>query len=436
MREKNRGGRAGGPSTPLSRREKGREAQRETPAHVQRMVTRLGLTFKSVKDPRASRGKRYPLEALLTLLVEALAVGRRVLRRAEALGEDMLREGTAPEGLERAVSDTTLDRLLCGLEAEGFDQEVHQVVKEGLKQGMIRHDLFARGIATFDGKAGESTSGQAPCEPCHTTKDEQGREYWYPYALRASLTSSAARPVLDQKLLEGKQGEATAFAELFARVAEEFGDHFEYVTVDAGMTSAANARVVRGADKHYLMALKKNFHRLHDKAWVLLAVAAVKVRTRERVKGEGVERELRVVDMPPEEDFPDARQLVRVRQTREREGELPKIETRLFLTSIPSGKLTAEQMLTLVRLHWGIENGPNWTADVMLEEDTASPVLRGKAPLVLSWLRVLAYNLLALVRTHLPARDGRPVSFARTMEVLYQGLLGLAVLPRSLATLA
>jgi predicted transposase YbfD/YdcC len=109
--------------------------------------------------------------------------------------------------------------------------------------------------------------------------------------------------------------------------------------------------------------------------------------------------------MPPEEDFPDARQLVWVRQKREREGGSPKVETRLFLTSIPSGQLTAEQMLTLVRRHWGIENGPNWTADVVLEEDTASPVLRGKAPLVLSWPRVLAYNLLALVRTPPPTRD-------------------------------
>jgi predicted transposase YbfD/YdcC len=242
--------------------------------------------------------------------------------------------------------------------------------------------------------------------------------------------------VLDQKLLEGKQGEATAFPELFKRVVEKFGRHFEYVTVDAGMTSAANARVVREAGKHYLMALKENFHRLHDKAWVVLAVAAVKLRTRERVKGKWVERELRVVDMPPEEDFPDARQLVWVRQKHERDGELPKVETRLFLTSIPSGQLSPERMLTLVRRHWGIENGPNWTADVVLEEDSASPSLRGNAPLVLSWLRLLAYNVLALVRTHLPTRDKRPPSFQRTMEVLYQGLLGLAVLPRSLATLA
>ncbi|QRK07355.1 ISAs1 family transposase [Archangium violaceum] len=434
--KKNRGGRTGGPSTPQAGNGKGKKDEQETPSRVQRMMASLGLTFKEVKDPRARRGQRHPLAAMLMLLVQALAVGRRVLRHAEALGEDMLREGTAPEGLKRPVSDTTLDRLLGKLEPEGLEQEVHQMVHRGLEVGLIRHELFARGVVSIDGKAGESTPGQPPCEPSHTTKDEQGREYWYPYALRASLTSSAAQPVLDQKLLEGKQGEATAFPELFKRVVEKFGRHFEYVTVDAGMTSAANARVVREAGKHYLMALKENFHRLHDKAWVALAVAPVKVRTRERTSGEWVERELRVVDKPPEEDFPGAQQWVWVRQTRTRDGELPKVETRLFLTSIPTGQLSPERMLTLVRRHWGIENGPNWTADVVLEEDSASPSLRGNAPLVLSWLRLLAYNLLALVRTHLPTRDKRPQSFARTMEVLYQGLLGLAVLPESLATLA
>lgn len=55
--------------------------------------------------------------------------------------------------------------------------------------------------------------------------------------------------------------------------------------------------------------------------------------------------------------------------------------------------------------------------------------------MVLSWLRLLAYNLLALVRTHLPPTDGRPASYVRTQEVLYQGLLGLTLLPETLAPL-
>ena len=435
-REKNRGGRAGGPSTPPEKQTGTRRQQGANTSAVQQMLTRLGLTFKEIVDPRASRGKRHGLGALLSLLVVGMATGRRVLRQVEALGEDLVREGTEPKGLSGAVSDTTLDRLLSQLGPEGWDKVLQQSVRTALEQGVLRQDRLAAGVVSIDGKAGESTRGQAPCEPCHTLRDEQGQEYWYPFALRAALTSSRACPVLDQMMLEGKQGEATAFAKLLGRVVEKYGEHFKYVTGDAGLTSAANARAVREAGKHYLFALKENFSRLHDVAWIALATAPVQVRVREKARGEWVERELRVTPVPETEEFPEARQWIWVRSTREREGRLPEVETRLFLTSIPSGELSGEQMLTVVRGHWGIENGPNWTADVVLEEDTASASLRGQAPVVLSWLRLLAYNLLALVRTHLPPKDGRPVSYARTQEVLYQGLLGLAVLPETLAALA
>jgi hypothetical protein len=49
-----------------------------------------------------------------------------------------------------------LDRVLGSLEPEGFDQEVYQMVHRGLDKGLIRHDLFARGVVTFDGKAAMS----------------------------------------------------------------------------------------------------------------------------------------------------------------------------------------------------------------------------------------------------------------------------------------
>jgi hypothetical protein len=84
--EKNRGERTGGPSTPVEKRGKGRGEKKDTPAQVQRMMKRLGLTFKGVKDPRALRGRRPPLGAMLMLLVQTLTVGKRVLRRAEELG--------------------------------------------------------------------------------------------------------------------------------------------------------------------------------------------------------------------------------------------------------------------------------------------------------------------------------------------------------------
>ena len=93
------------------------------------MLTRLGVTFKQIVDPRASRGKRHELGAMMSLLVQGLATGRRVLRQVEALGEDLVREGTGPVGLRGPVSDTTLDRLLSQLKPEGLDKVLRQLVR-------------------------------------------------------------------------------------------------------------------------------------------------------------------------------------------------------------------------------------------------------------------------------------------------------------------
>jgi hypothetical protein len=64
-------------------------------------MTRLGVTFKEIVDPRARRGRRHDWGAMLGLLVQGMAVGKRVLRQVEALGEDLVREGTGPGGLLR-----------------------------------------------------------------------------------------------------------------------------------------------------------------------------------------------------------------------------------------------------------------------------------------------------------------------------------------------
>ncbi|QRK10582.1 transposase family protein [Archangium violaceum] len=190
--KKNRGGRAGGPSTPQAGNGKGKKDEQETPSRVQRMMASLGLTFKEVKDPRARRGQRHPLAAMLMLLVQAIAVGRRVLRHAEALGEDMLREGTAPEGLKRPVSDTTLDRLLGKLEPEGLEQEVHQMVHRGLEVGLIRHELFARGVVSIDGKAGRARRGSRRAS--RATRRRMSRGGSTGTRTRCAPVSPAARP--------------------------------------------------------------------------------------------------------------------------------------------------------------------------------------------------------------------------------------------------
>lgn len=52
-----------------------------------------------------------------------------------------------------------------------------------------------------------------------------------------------------------------------------------------------------------------------------------------------------------------------------------------------------------MRLHWGIENGAHWTANVFLDEDIRHPCqLTRRAIEVVTWLRALAYNIVAARR--------------------------------------
>ena len=81
---------------------------------------------------------------------------------------------------------------------------------------------------------------------------------------------------------------------------------------------------------------------------------------------------------------------------------------RWYLTNLPWNTLSARQILTVVRGHWSIENDCNWGLDVAWEEDTtawstnAAEVVTHQPLRTLSWLRMLAYNVLGwLLRVRL-----------------------------------
>jgi hypothetical protein len=68
------------------------------------------------------------------------------------------------------------------------------------------------------------------------------------------------------------------------------------------------------------------------------------------------------------------------------------------VTNLNLGRLKAEQILYVVRLHWTIENHCNWTVDVIWDEDTKAWCGQGVGIQVLGLLRLMAYNLVSLLR--------------------------------------
>ena len=80
--------------------------------------------------------------------------------------------------------------------------------------------------------------------------------------------------------------------------------------------------------------------------------------------------------------------LTRVRKT----GEKVETEVVLGITSLAREQAGAEELLGLIRGHWGIENGLHGVRDGTLRED-ASRVRKGSGPEVMAGLRNIAVFL-------------------------------------------
>jgi predicted transposase YbfD/YdcC len=90
-------------------------------------------------------------------------------------------------------------------------------------------------------------------------------------------------------------------------------------------------------------------------------------------------------------DWPGVQQVGKV-ERRVQQGNRSSGETRYFVTS-HGPATTAEQLLRMVRGHWGIENRLHYVRDVTLGED-ASRIRSGAAPQVMAVLRNAVLNLL------------------------------------------
>lgn len=353
---------------------------------------------EKVADPRNRRGRRHKHHGLLNLLVASFAAGQTTLRRMEELSRDVSSVARRVLSLVKRVSDTTLYMLLASQKVAGLRETLVRQVKAMLESKLLKRDLFRFGVVAFDGKSVWASSRRFVED---TKLSISGKVATCSLLVeKAVLVSSSARPILDFEMAKKKSGESPAFREMFHRVVESFGKSFAIITADAGLTCRLNASLVRGAFKHYLFALKGNQPHLYKVAQSLDG-APLAISASERRGGATVTRSLFVLTLDDVStiDMCDARQLWRVVQRAAfADGEVI-IETRHFITSLPPGALKPSEKLGLVRLHWGIENGSHWPMNVFLNEDTHHPCqLTRRAIEVVTWLRALAYNLVAARR--------------------------------------
>jgi hypothetical protein len=397
-----------------------------TAKRVSQILLRSRLPLERVQNLRRYRGGRQQTTAaLLRLMVVAFACGKRTLRAAEALSGDVCSRMRRALGLRRVdrVSDTTLYDALYRTLPSQFPPVVVAQLKTELERKGIRNDAFPVGVMAYDGKKAAYGTGPRPSADCLGTCTATGEPAWMLKALRSCLVSCTARPVFGQTFLPNETGEATSFPERIKADALAFPRLFRIVTGDAGVTSKANCGLVRRYGKHYCFAVKGNIQGLYELATRAFTGVPVVASTTETVRGGVATRWLSRVSIIGQTDYEDACQLLSVRHVQRKADGSSTDETRYFVTSLPEDELSPDLLLKLVRLHWQIENGPNWTCDMALDEDLGSPCLQGVGPVLVSWLRILAYNLMAVFRAHLPKQDKKYTPWWRIKELVYQMLL-------------
>ena len=400
--------------------------------HLERYLRAPVYQFDLITDPRDPRGQRWPLLSLLWALFYGMLAGCRTLRQVEDLTDEL--GPTGRRRVPRRVPDTTLADLIPHLDAEQWRQVLHRQVRTLWRGKCLRPVKLPCGVVSIDGKGMGALDHDADGTAQKAHRAHDGSCYWLGRTLRAVLTSAVARTALDQMPIGTKTNEMGMFKPFFSGLMAAYGggDLFEIATVDAGMTSKANAEVVAAAQKGYVMALKGTQPELYAEAKRLLdplTAGPPCAQTEDRAQGRLIRRSLyRTCEIAGYHDWTHLRQAWLVRQERIEAGGRVTVEDRYFLTNLHVGRLSGAQSLQVVRGHWGIENDCFWSLDAQFGEDSLPWVTAGRAVEVLGLLRLLAYNLLQLCRKrHLRPRRPRgpepaPPAWQQVFRWVWQAL--------------
>ncbi len=368
---------------------------------LRRQLKAPWVRFAELPDPRDRRGRRWPLRTLMQTVLAGLLAGEKTLRAIEERSHELALPGFSP--LRRRLPDTTIYDLLPRLDVPSLLSTLRAQVKTLWRQKQLAPVGLPCGVVAIDGKSLGSLDHHADGWGQRNVRSHDGSPYWLVRALRAVLTSSVGKTALWQHAIPPDTNEMGCFIAMFDALREHYDALFDIVTVDAGMTSQAHAAHVHAAGKGYVMAVKESQPSLlRELKRVLLPMTSAAPIAQSDWEHKGkcdVQRRLyRSVELAGLPDWESLRQAWLVRTVHRNSDGSEKTEDRFFISNVHVGRLTAAQILRVVREHWGVENDCNWTFDLMLREDDCPMCTQGTATLLLGVLRLIAYNLLQLAR--------------------------------------
>jgi hypothetical protein len=385
---------------------------------LSKRLDELGLD--EIDDTRDDRGKRWRLGALLRATLGAMVAGAKSLAKVEDLSARMSQPTRRLLGIRKRLPDTTLRNALCTIEPDKLRSPLHALVRKAQRRKALEPDELPFGIVSLDGK-GFSIPSSDDWYAQRQTPGEDASLTGIVRTVTATLTSSAAKPIIDVTPIPAHTNEMGVFAQALDALCKAYRgvDLFQLVTYDAGACSAHNASLVRGRDLHYLFGLTAGQPTLlrEAKHWLGSRNAdEADAVSEDFERGNRVVRRLFIGQVTVMLDgWEHLRPVLRI-QTETFDGTAtPRLDERYFISSMPSVRLTADHWLLVARRHWGVETS-HQILDTAFEED-AHPWIEAcpRAALVVAILRRIAYTTLALFRSVTQRSDERRAAPWKTL---------------------
>jgi hypothetical protein len=350
-----------------------------------------------VSDPRQMKGRRWKFPTLMRALLCGFLTNRGSLRAVETLTE---------WGFDQRIPDSTLYDCVgqfSGAEVADLRRQLHAQVRTDWRSKSLDPVDLPCGVVAVDNK----TLWTGPVPHAHDPHAQvvhppQRAAYAQVRAVRSVLLSAAFKPAIDQVAIRADTNEGGMFPEVFEELEATYAALIEIYSLDAGFCAQANARLIAEAHKGYIMGLKGNQPELFREAKRVLGAQTQAACTSEweRYQGDQLRYHLyRTTAMEAYLDWSHLKQVWRV-EKEIRNGKSGRIarENRYYVTNLHRGRLTPEQILAVIRAHWAIENHGHWTMDVIWDEDSQVWCGQGVGIQVLGLLRLMAYNVVSLLR--------------------------------------
>lgn len=375
-------------------------------AEIEFEVKSLYEAFQKLSDGRKRRGRRYELALILTLSVLAKLAGEDepegmadwVKQRGDKLRKDL---GISRESLPHAV---TYRRVLgYAVNIEEFERVMGQFFAEC---GGPAKQL------AMDGKSMRGTipSGQARGVYLLAVYDPDNGVVLNQVNIEQKTNEIGAAPaVLNALDLPGKivTGDALFTQRELSKQIVEAGGHYLWLVKDNQPTLRADIERLFGAehvplgsaplqtDFQSTTTKRKDHGRLHTHTLTTSAL------------------------LNPTSDWPYLGQVFQlVRDVRYMKDGKTTHEVLYGVTSIPIDATAAQQLLTLRRRHWAIENRLHYCRDVIFHEDACRLALGHAAHtiailnnLVLGLLRLRGFPSIVSARRHFDAWPERAIAF-------------------------